>query len=335
MAKIERMKISFIVIALNASETLDALFECLKTQTYDHDLIEIILVDGLSDDDTKKKMIAFRESENDFDRVVVLDNPGKTLPCGWNIALDEVKGDAVLRVDAHSTFPENFIELNVRDLNRGENICGGKVISVPGNDSRWGHTLNEAENSMFGGSFAAFRRASSAGYVSTAAFAMYRKQVFENVGRYNESLTRTEDNEMHYRMKKAGYNFYYDPEIVSYRETRSSLGKLLKQKFLNGYWIGRTLGVEPRCFSMYHFVPFAFTLAVIITAILAVFGLKMPALILWCTYGLANILMTVMAFIGSKERNIWFICLPVIFLLLHISYGLGTLIGVFKMIKKK
>lgn len=322
------IKVSFVVIALNAATTLDVLFSCLRKQTYPHRLIEVILVDSNSQDDTKEKMLAFQTAATDFDKIVVLDNPKKTLPCGWNVALSALTGDAVLRVDAHTIIPENFISYNVRDLDRGENICGGKVISVPAENHKWSITLNEAENSMFGGSFAAFRHAETAQYVSTAAFAIYRKEVFDRVGKYNELLTRTEDNEMHYRMKQAGYRFYYDPEIVSYRKTRATLGKLLKQKCLNGYWIGRTLGIEPRCFSLYHFVPFAFVLAILVSAILALCGIGWPALTLWCAYGFANLTMTVMAFVNCKDRNATFLCLPILFLLLHVWYGVGTVVGI-------
>ena len=327
----DNLMVSFVVIALNAESTLDTLFDCLKNQTYPHGRIEVILVDGNSQDATKEIMLRFQNTEYGFNRVLVLDNPKKTLPCGWNIALDAVEGDAVLRVDAHTTFPPEFIELNVRDLNKGENICGGKVISTPSRKDKWSITLNEAENSMFGGSYAAFRHAESAKYVSTAAFAIYRKEVFDKVGRYNEILTRTEDNEMHYRMKRAGYKFYYDPQIVSYRETRATLGKLLKQKYLNGYWIGRTLGVEPRCFSLYHFVPFAFVLAIIATAVLGICGISWPVLALWIVYGFVNIVMSIIAVLGCKGRNIWFICLPMLFLMLHVWYGVGTLVGIGKL----
>lgn len=326
------MKVSFLVIALNAENTLDALFDCLKKQTYPHKLIEVVLVDGVSQDKTKEKMLSFKNSENDFERVIVLNNPKKTLPCGWNVALDAVRGDAVLRVDAHTIFPPEFIELNVRNLEKGENICGGKVISVPAKKDDWSITLNEAENSMFGGSFAAFRHAETARYVSTAAFAIYRKSVFDKVGRYNELLTRTEDNEMHYRMKQAGYKFYYDPEIVSYRTTRASLGKLLKQKYLNGYWIGRTLGVEPRCFSLYHFVPLCFVVAILISSFLAFTGYPWPVRLLWGVYGLANITMSIVAIRGCKERNLMFLCLPLLFFLLHLFYGMGTLVGIVVML---
>lgn len=326
------LTVSFIVVALNAASTIGSLFDCLRRQSYPHELIEVILVDGLSSDATKAEMLRFQAEEKSFRQVVVLDNPKKTLPCGWNVALAAARGETILRVDAHAAIPENFIELNVRDIQRGEDICGGKVVSVPGKNSPWGVVLNEAENSMFGGSFAAFRRAKSAGYVSTAAFAMYRREVFDRVGPYNEALTRTEDNEMHYRMRRAGYRFYYDPEIVSRRETRADLGKLLKQKYLNGYWIGRTLGVEPRCFSLYHFVPLCFVLAIVFCAVLCVFGISWPAALLWGAYAFVCIAMTALAFIGCRERNALFLLLPVLFLLLHVCYGAGTIAGIGKML---
>ena len=329
------MEVSFIVVARNAAFTIGALFECLKRQSYPHELIEVILVDGLSTDGTKAEMLRFQKEEQGFQRVAVLDNPGQTLPCGWNVALAEANGEAILRVDAHVTIPEQFIELNVRDIMNGEDICGGTVISVPGKDSDWGTVLNEAENSMFGGGFAAFRRAKAAGYVSTAAFAMYRKGVFDKVGRYNEALTRTEDNEMHYRMRQAGYRFYYDPSIVSYRKTRSDLKGLVRQKYLNGYWIGRTLEVEPRCFSLYHFVPLAFVLAVVFCAVAGAFGFGRPAAFLWASYGIVNLAMTLAAIIGCKERNVLFLILPLIFLLLHVSYGAGTVVGIARTLLSK
>lgn len=329
------LKVSFIVVALNAAATIEALLDCLERQTYPHKYIEVILVDGMSADETKAKMLRFRERRHDFSRVEVLDNPGKTLPCGWNVALDAAQGDALLRLDAHVTIPEDFIEKNVKNLSKGEDICGGRVISVPARNTRWSIVLNEAENSMFGGSVAAFRRAREAGYVSTAAFAIYRRTVFDRVGRYNEALARTEDNEMHYRMRKAGYRFYCDPEIVSYRVTRADLKKLAGQKYANGYWIGRTLGVEPRCFSLYHFAPLAFLLAAILTAALFCFGIRWPAVLLWGAYALANLTMTAAAVIGCRERNLLFCLLPLIFLLLHLAYGAGTMVGIVAMLLPK
>ena len=323
------IKTSFIIVALNAASTIGTLLECLKRQTYPHDLIEVILIDSNSEDSTKEQMLRFQQEEKSFWKVKVLDNPKRTLTCGWNVALDSAEGDALLRVDAHVMIPDSFIELNVRDLAAGENICGGKVTSIPADDSDWSAVLNQAENSMFGGGFASFRRARTKGYVNTAAFAIYRRSVFDSVGKYNETLSRTEDNEMHYRMRRAGYKFYYDPEIESFRKTRADLKGLAKQKYLNGYWIGRTIWVEPRCFSLYHFVPFGFVVAILGGLILHLIGINWPADLLWGMYAITNMLMTISSIVECKKRSVLSLLLPLVFLVLHISYGVGTVVGIF------
>lgn len=330
-----KLVVSFIVVALNAASTIESLFDCLKRQSYPHRLIEVILIDGMSEDVTKEKMLRFQAEESSFRHITVLENPKRTLPCGWNVALDAAQGDVLLRVDAHVMIPDDFIEKNIAVLQRGEDICGGKVISVPANDSKWAIVLNEAENSMFGGGIAAFRRADEPRYVSTAAFAAYRKTVFERVGRYNEMLTRTEDNEMHYRMRRAGFRFFYDPSIVSCRKTRADLFKLLKQKYLNGYWIGRTLAIEPRCFSVYHFVPLAFVLSIAASAVLGSFGITWPAVILWSSYAVADMMMTTGSVISCESRSFLFVTLPLVFPALHICYGVGTLIGIIRSLGPK
>lgn len=324
------MVISFVVVAYNAEKNIGKLFACLQRQTYPHDKIEVILVDGNSSDRTKALMTEFAEGAQ-FPRIVVLDNPGRTLPCGWNVALAEVRGEAVLRLDAHATMPDDFIEKNVLNMEKGETITCGRVESILDDANSWKRTVNLAENSMFGGSAASFRRAEKPGYVSTGAFAMYRKAVFDAAGAYNEHLARTEDNEMHYRMKQAGHQFYFDPAIVSYRQTRPSFGKLLKQKYLNGYWIGLTMGVEPRCFSLYHFVPFVFVLGILFTTVLTLFGIWHLAALMWALYAVVAVAMAVLSAIGSPDRSLYCVLLPAMFLCLHVAYGLGTLIGVVKM----
>lgn len=324
------MVVSFVVVAYNAGNSIEKLFECLQKQTYPHEMIEVILVDGNSSDRTKAIMEDFCAA-SDFRRAVVLDNPKRTLPCGWNVALSEIQGEAVVRIDAHATMADDYIERNVKHLADGKDICCGKVVSILDGADNMGKTVNLAENSMFGGSAASFRRAEEACYVSTGAFAMYRKAVFDAVGGYDERLARTEDNDMHYRMKQAGYRFYYDPEIVTYRQTRPSFGKLVKQKYLNGYWIGLTMGVQPRCFSLYHFVPFVFVLGIIFTSVLAAFGVWQLSALMWSMYALVALAMTVLSVISSKDRSLHCILLPFMFLALHLGYGLGTLIGLIKM----
>lgn len=121
------MKVSFIIVAYNAENALPVSLKSLSDQDYPHEKIGVILVDGLSTDNTKPKMLAYQSNETSFERVVVKDNPRKYLACGWNVALKEVKGDVILRVDAHTKFAKDFISKNVDKIEKGESICGGKV----------------------------------------------------------------------------------------------------------------------------------------------------------------------------------------------------------------
>ena len=106
----------------------------------------------------------------------------------------------------------------------------------------------------FGSSIATYRRSHHKTYVKSVFHGAYRREVFEKAGLFNENLGRTEDNEMHYRILKAGYKICYNPKIISYQHTRNTWRGMIKQNYGNGYWIGLTVGICPRCFSIYHFV---------------------------------------------------------------------------------
>ena len=324
-------KVTFIVIAYNAGNKLNSLIKDLKNQTYNHKLIEVILVDSSSTDNTKDIMVDFAKSNDDFILVKVLDNPKKVLPCGWNLALKDSSGDILLRVDAHSSRPTDFIEKNGKYINKGEKIVGGHRISIIDENNSWQKVLLTAEKSLFGSGIADYRRNETEKYVSTLAHAAYSKSVFDEVGEYNERLFRTEDNEMHYRMKEKGYKFYFNPEIVSYHHARNDFGKMCKQKYLNGYWIGLTMGVCPKCFSLYHFAPFAFVCALIISSLLALFtALNLPLILLVTLYMIVVSIISLVEIIKNKFMLHMF-ALPFILFSLHISYGVGTMIGLIKL----
>lgn len=321
------MIVTFIIVALNAAEHLGSLLSDLKNQDYDHKKVEVILVDSISLDNTKQIMEEFASS-NDFLRTVVLDNPKRTLPCGWNIALHNSSGDIVLRVDAHALIPPDFISRNVDCISRGRDICGGQVESIlEPTGGMLQEVLLAAENSAFGGGIAPFRRINEGKNVKTLAFAAYRKEIFEDVGYYDERLARTEDNEMHYRMRRAGNRFFMDPTIKSKRYTRNTLREFIRQKYKNGYWIGLTLSVAPRCFSIYHLIPFVWVLALLCSTLLV--GLKitsMPAFLMWTSYLAVSLILTTLS-LRRYQLGVKGLLLPMIFLLTHLSYGIGTLCG--------
>lgn len=323
----KKITVSFIIIAFNEEKYITKVFSDLLEQDYPHNLIEVILVDGMSTDSTKSLMEDFKEKNlNKFQSIYVYDNKNRTLPCGWNVALNHVNNDVVLKVDAHAHIPKDFISNNVNCLNNGEDICGGYRPNIIEDTNNWNDMLLKAETSMFGSSIASYRRNINKQYVKSVFHGAYRKKVFDDVGGFNENLSRTEDNEIHYRMRLKGYKICFDPKIISYQLTRSTLKKMIQQKFANGYWIGRTFWVCPKCLEKYHFIPMLFVLGILITSILYFCGQPLLGNLMWGSYLIVSIFITISNFIKNKF-NIYYFFLPGVFFLLHVSYGIGTIKG--------
>lgn len=330
----EIKRVTVAVVAYNEGATLDGILSDLKKQTFPHALMEVLLVDSASEDDTKERMLSFSNGNNcssmGFWDVRVLDNPRRIQAAGWNVALSEYRGDALIRIDAHATIASDFVEKNVAVLNSGECVCGGSrpTVLAPGNDTPWCETLHLAEESAFGSSVASYRRKPEAGYVNSLFHGAYRRCVLDEVGGFNEGLLRTEDNDFHYRIREAGYRIRLDPSIRSAQYVRSSLTRMLKQKYGNGYWVGRTVFVQPKCLEIYHFAPFAFVLGMSTFSFLGFLMTWLPLMTAGLSYVLACVLLSLKVVVAAPDKCLCMIFLPVVFVGIHVSYGVGTVLGI-------
>lgn len=322
------MIITVSVVAMNEEKYLPNLLEDFCKQNYPLNKIEILLVDSCSTDSTKRIMLDFKEQHKEFYRVEVFDNPKKNQASGWNVAINNYIGDALIRIDAHSSISESFVKKNYENFQKGEMVSGGIRKCITDNKTLLGDLLLNTENSVFGFGFNKSRRSKKKTYVKSMFHASYMREVFDKAGLFNENLLRTEDNEMHYRIRKSGYKLFFDPEIVSFQYSRNTFKKMIKQKYLNGYWVGLTLGVSPRCLSLYHFAPFFFLLALLICLGLIFTQLFVYPLIgVIGLYFLLTIITAVISFF-KNGRNPFSFLMPFLLFILHLSYGIGTFIGI-------
>lgn len=321
------MLISLCIIAYNEEKSLKGLFDNILNQDYPRAKTQVVLVNNSSTDSTRGMMDDFAHNNTGYYNIVVVNCRKKLQAAAWNTAIAYARGDVIIRLDAHSTIPTNFLSENARCINEGEYVCGGARPTKAMNETPWQLTLLAAENSLFGSSFAKYRREKlQKSYVDSVFHAAYRREVFKVVGGFNEQLGRTEDNELHYRIRQAGYRICYDTRIRSYQFIRSGLLKMLKQKFSNGYWVALTLGVCPRCISLFHFIPFVFVCALILSLIVAIVGSLVPIIALLSIYLIFDIVITIGSFMSVRKYP-QFLMLPLIFPLLHISYGIGSVFG--------
>ena len=328
------MKITVGVVAYNEEKNLPSLLKDIEGQSYPHSEMEVVLADSMSTDGTRKVMEEWQKKNRDFFLdIKIIENKGKIQSCGWNAVIDAFTTEALIRIDAHSSIPEDFVEKNVNALSEGEYVTGGMRPNIVEGDSAWQQVLLLAESSMFGSSIADFRRKEKKAYVKSFFHGAYRREVFEKAGKFREDLGRTEDNEFHYRIRQNGFQLCMVPGIISYQMIRPSLRKMCRQKYGNGYWVGRTAGICPGCLSLYHFVPFTFVLGIIATTIFGIFVHPFPAVLMWSLYWLLAIVMAVVSVRGQK-KDIRQITLPVLFFLLHISYGVGTCFGLLSLLKR-
>lgn len=325
------MIVSLCMIAYNEESILNGIFRDFSMQDYPHEKIEVILVDGCSTDSTRDIMEEFKATEYGFRRVEILTCEKHRQACSWNVALKEAKGDIIIRVDAHAKIPRNFISRNVLNIKSGEYVVGGGRPNITDGMTHWKLTLLAAEDSLFGSSVATYRRAPvKKEYLDSLFHAAYRREVFAEVGGFNEDLGRTEDNELHYRIRKAGYNLCSCPDIISFQHARGTMSDMIKQKYGNGYWIGLTFGVCKECLSYYHFVPALFVSAFLLCVVIACLGFSTPLLILSCLYAMFDIVNSV-GCCTIKKMYPQFLLLPFIFPILHVAYGIGTIVGLVKM----
>ena len=318
------MKISFIVVALNAAGSLPLLLDDLRAQTLPPEQIELLLVDSASEDGTLAVMRSFA-ADSPFD-VKILSNPKRWLASGINVALNEATGDAVIRLDAHARIPADFLQRNMEALEGGEDIVGGSVLSAdPKTD--WERVMRALDTSRFCGGAAPFRNSGQARYVDTLAYALYRREVYDRVGAYDERLRRTEDNDMHYRMRKAGYRFFFSPAICSFHAARATLRGQLRQKWGNGYWIGCTMRIQPRCCAPRHLIPALFVLALLGCLALSPVCIW-PLAMLLGVYFAADLFFSVRSALAQPAGKLMtLLALPVLFPAVHVVYGAGTLLG--------
>ncbi len=322
---------SIILVVHNERECLINLLQDLTLQDFPAERTEIILVDSASVDGTGHVMKDFADNYSPR-KIIILQNPYKITAPGLNLAIKAATGRFVLRLDAHTRIPTDFLTRNYEALEKGESVVGGRIVYMQPSGI-WELILSAAASSRFGAACAPFRQLRAAGYVDTLAFAAYSRHVFANVGLFNETLVRNEDNEMHYRIRKAGFRFYYDPTIISRYLSRRTLRGLLRQMYNNGLWIFPTMAIQPRCFSFRHFVPLFFFLVLVFSVLTATVLTGWLLGFVLLVYFLAAFIFAAQktsSFSGYRKFAVFLI--PFCFFLIHCAYGIGTSVGMFRLI---
>ena len=325
--------VSIVLPIRNEAHYIEASLNAVKNQNYPSDLMEILIVDGMSTDGTRKIV---NNLINRFTRmsIRVIDNPQQIVPTGLNIGIRQARGDIIIRVDGHCEIAPDYVERCVQHLIH-EDISGvGGPIETVG-ETLLAQTISVAMSSSFGVGGSAFRTIDNLEMmVDTIAFPAYIRKTIQDVGLFDEELVRNQDDEYNYRIRKLGRKLLLTPDIRSRYYSRASLGKLWKQYYQYGYWKVRVFQKHPRQMRLRQFIPPLFVASLLLSFFVALsifIPYRVPYLFIktWylvpCAYLLTNCISSI--FIASKRGWSYLPLLPIIFTILHVSYGLGFLVG--------
>lgn len=323
--------ISVLLVTYNEEKYIERALGSLLSQDYPSENYEIIIIDGGSTDATlpiAKKTIEGRIKIGDsLPEVRFLNNPKKILAAGWNIGIQNARADYVIRIDAHAAVLPDFLRRNVETMMSVDAICVGGRLITHADDNR-GEVIRDVLSSPFGVGNSSFRMSNRAGYADTVVYGLYKKEIFERVGYFDEKLVRNQDIEMHSRIKRLGEEFYFNPEIVSVYYSRSTVKKMLQQAYGNGLWNLIILRRNHAQLSLRHLVPLIFVCFVILSGVLGFFYS-----VIWTIESIVLLIYLIFAFVASiqKSRKLRrVLIMPALFFAFHICYGVGSLIGLFK-----
>ena len=318
--------VSVVVPCYNEQNTIGLLLAAIYHQSYDRSSMEVIIADGMSEDQTREKTIEFQQAHPDLD-IKIVDNQRRIIPSGLNEAIRSSGGDYIVRLDAHCEPYPDYVERCIEVHSSGEWDNVGGVWEVQPGDAGWiARSIAAASAHPLGAGDARYRLGGNAQVVDTVPFGAFKRDLFDRVGLYNENLLTNEDYELNVRIRKAGGKVWFDPRIRSKYFARPSFRQLGRQYWRYGYWKGRMLRDNPGTIRWRQFLPPVFVASLLILSPLAIwFPLARWALLAVIGIYLA-ILFVAGALLALRKRDAtMMIGLPLAIGVMHFTWGSGFL----------
>jgi succinoglycan biosynthesis protein ExoA len=304
-----------VTVVVPARNEEDGIGECLRSiLAQDHDRLQVLVVDGRSEDGTRA---AIDEAAGGDDRVEVLDNPQRTIPHALNVALQEARGRWLVRVDAHSTVPSGYVSRAVAHLRSGRwGGVGGRKDAVATTPA--GKAIAVVLGSPLGVGGSLYHHGREMRPVDHIPFGAYPTALLEAIGGWDERMLANEDFELDHRLRLAGHELLFDPELRIAWRSRQSLGDLFGQ--YRRYGRGKALVAlkHPGSLRVRHMAPPLFVAGVALTPWLHRRAFGGLTLAYACFVGGASAALARRLEDRDARRY-----LPGVFPCMHLGYGMG------------
>lgn len=329
---VKEKEISIIVPCRNEEKYIEkCLKSILKFDKLNELSNEIIFIDGMSTDRTKEILLDYSVQ---FANIRILNNPKLIQAAALNIGIASASGKYILRLDAHSEYPSDYLLKLIKTARRtnADNV-GGIVITKPGNKTYNAYLVQALTTHKFGVGDSGFRTGAGEGETDTVPYGFFKREVFEKYGGFNEQLVRAQDYEFNRRIIINGGKIWRNPDIrISYFNQATLWGFLRKQFFKEAPYNVYMWYLAPYTFTYRHAITGAFALGIIAGFVLSFFSVVLK----WI-YIAVLILYFLLAVISSIQQAIRYrkiahiFVLPISFFLFHFIHGIGLIKGAIKL----
>jgi glycosyltransferase involved in cell wall biosynthesis len=270
--------VTVVIPALDEEHDLRGCLEAVARQTYPAELVEVVVVDGCSQDATVAVAVQVG-AELDLDLRVV-SNERRRTSTSLNVGLAEATGDVIVRLDARSRVQADYIERCVVVLGRQPEVgvVGGRQVPFARSGGLTDRGIARALSNRYTTGFARYRRATGPGPTDTVWMGVFRADELRELGGWDDEVALNEDWELNRRYRDAGRVVWFDPGLVSGYLPRADLASLARQHFyfgrVKGLWWARGTRPEARQLAMVAGPPVA-------GIVLLALGRRRPALALF------------------------------------------------------
>jgi succinoglycan biosynthesis protein ExoA len=312
---------SVLVPVLNEEAHIERSITAMLTQRFERG-VEVLVVDGGSDDRTPEIIERFARKEP---RVQILSNPKRLIPNALNIGLRQARGEYIVRMDAHTYYPPDYIARAVERFEAGgvDHVSGPQL---PHGEDRWSRRVALALRTRLGIGGASFRNPAHETEVDTGYTGVWRRSTLLEFGGWDERWPINEDAELAARIREAGGRYVCLPAMAARYVPRKSLSALALQYWRYGQYREKTARHHPAGLRRSHVLPPAVTL-VVVGAALAPKRPRRLARSALLIYGSALAAGTVEAAVADDADIRDWIWLPIVFIVMHLSWGAGFLLG--------
>jgi len=314
---------SIVIPCRNEKKYIENCINSILNQNYKASLLEIIIVDGFSDDGTRE--IVNQMSKN-HSNIKMFDNPQKKTPQALNIGIKKSSGEIVVILGAHTELDKEFIAYNNKfQTEKNVKVTGGTQTNI--GKTKVQKLIGIVMEIPFGMASAKYRWSNKEQFVDTVVYAAYRKELFDELGFFEEKFTISEDAEFNWRVRQAGYKIFYSPNIKSIYYPRESLFGFIKQIFRYGILRVNVVKKHLDSIKLPHLIPPSFTLFLLSLLIITIINPALYYLLgsFLLFYFFVNISLSLPKI--KSKKIFYYISVPILIFVMHLSWGLGFIIG--------